>query len=91
MELYGFAGHYAATARFYFHLREDGDRIDDEEGIELPDLGTARDLAINNARTIIAHEVTARGVVPLYPIIEIADQAGCVAGTVAFRETTSLQ
>lgn len=77
-------------ARYYFHLREEDDRIEDEEGIELPDIEAARQLAIKNARTITAHEVTGCGVVPLDLVIEIPDEAGRITGTVAFRETISL-
>ena len=78
-------------ARYYFHLREEGECIEDEEGIELPDLGAAHGLAITNARMIIAHEVTSSGVVPLDPIIEIADETGNIAGSVTFREAISLR
>ena len=48
----------AGMPRFYFHLRNDLS-VDDEEGVELPDLAAARDHAIYNARSIAAENAHA--------------------------------
>ena len=62
---------YKAMARFYFHLR-DGEFTPDEEGVELFDETAAREFALKNARSIMAHKTTA-GRVPLKGCIEIED------------------
>lgn len=43
--------------RFYLHIRSGPDFIEDEEGMELPDLAAARKEAIRGARGLMSAEV----------------------------------
>jgi hypothetical protein len=62
-----------AMPRFFFNLYDDGATID-EVGVELPDLGAAREAAIEEARAVISEEVR-RGRVDLTHRIEVEDEA----------------
>ena len=82
------AGRSCGMPRFYFHLRNDLS-VDDEEGVELPDLAAARDHAIYNARSIAAENVHA-GKLSLSHRIEIADERGTIVATVQFGDAVSV-
>jgi hypothetical protein len=43
--------------RYFFHLRKDNEFIEDEEGVDLPDLLAVGDEALQAAREIIAERV----------------------------------
>jgi hypothetical protein len=70
-----------AMGRFYFHLREDGELIPDEEGIDLPDLSAARREAIAAARELLA-EAIKDGKPNVPEAFVIADEAGRELDTV---------
>jgi hypothetical protein len=61
--------------RFYFHLVEGDDRLADEEGIELPDLASAREEAERAAREVLADAIKA-GLPSVPDAFVIADEAG---------------
>jgi hypothetical protein len=70
---------------FFFHVR-DGDRlIEDPDGSELPDLGTARTEAVAAARQALA-ELTRTDRALDKRRFEIADGAGRVLATVSLRD-----
>jgi hypothetical protein len=73
----------------YFFNIIDGTRIEDEEGMDLPDLAAARDEAIRNARSIMADAIWS-GRLPLDEVIEIADRRGHVLTTVPFKAAVEL-
>lgn len=75
--------------RFYFNLRNDLS-VDDEEGLELPDLAAAREHAIYNARSIAAENVHA-GSLNLSHRIEIADGDGTLLDAVSFGEAVIVE
>lgn len=75
--------------RFYFNLRNDL-VVDDEEGMELSDLATAREYALRNARSIAAENVL-RGHLNLTHRIEIADETGLVVGTLSFKDAIAIE
>jgi len=75
--------------RFYFHLYNDIVAMD-EEGIELPDLETAKAAAIINIRDLLIDDVKA-GRVPLQHRIEIADDAGTILATVPFGDAVAVE
>lgn len=75
--------------RYYFHLREAGDVVPDEEGMELPDLDAARRFAVRGTRDLMAGAVL-RGELPLSHAVEIADQRGTVLKTVSFAEAVTV-
>lgn len=74
--------------RFYFNLRDDL-VIDDEEGMELPDLPAARQYALFNARSIAAENVQ-KGHLNLSHRIEIADESGHVLDVVEFSDAVKV-
>jgi hypothetical protein len=76
--------------RYFFHIA-DGDRFFDDEGIVLPDVSAALDAALAGAREIVAEEVKQGKGLSLTERIEIHDEAGCVVGTVTFREAVGLE
>ena len=38
---------------YFFHIRRNGDRVEDEEGVELPDLNAARSEASSSVRDLV--------------------------------------
>ena len=59
--------------RFFFNLFGDGATID-EVGVDLPDLGAARDAAIEEARAVLSDEAKS-GRIDLCHRIEVEDEA----------------
>lgn len=75
--------------RYFFHLQECGVVILDEEGMELADEATARDVAIKAARSVMAGEVQA-GRLCLSCCIEVADAARNPVLRVPFRQALAI-
>ena len=71
--------------RFYFHLYDNLDVLDDE-GIELPDLEAARAHAVRCARVTFAETAKDEGRVVLHHRIDIADEERAVLETVPFGD-----
>jgi hypothetical protein len=67
--------------RYFFHIRDAGDLIEDEEGRDLPDLNAAREEARLSAQDIVAEKMRADEIVTT-EAIEIADETGTVVETV---------
>lgn len=63
--------------RYFFDLAEHGDLIEDEEGVELPDISAARRRAFKEARSIMMGDVTA-GRLDLSARIIVRTEAGTV-------------
>jgi len=63
------------VARFYFHLRADGELLTDDEGQVLPDLSAAQREAEQAAREILAEAIRA-GKEEVPEAFVIADEAG---------------
>jgi hypothetical protein len=76
--------------RFHFHLFDDLDVVDDE-GIELPDLETARSHAVRCARVTFAETAKDEGRVVLHHHIDIADELGSVLETVRFGDAVRVE
>lgn len=75
--------------QFLFHLDECGDITLDEEGVDLPDIGSAMAAAREAARAIMAAEVGA-GHLCLSCHIRIEDGAGRPIATVPFRNALEI-
>ena len=75
--------------RYYFHLRDDLS-VDDEEGQELPNLQAAREVALQNARSI-ACEAVHKGHLNLDHRIDVADATGEIVLTLPFREAFTIE
>lgn len=75
-------------ARFYFHPCDDGERVEDPEGSELPDLAAAREEAIEAARHLWAAAVLAGQDIGTKRF-EIADEGGVCLLAVPFDDALS--
>lgn len=75
--------------RYFFHLRETGNYVVDEEGRELPDIAAVEAAARTNARCVIAGEAMI-GKLPLAAIIEVHDEAGERVLDLPFRDAVVL-
>ncbi|HEX8400111.1 MAG TPA: hypothetical protein VF628_00240 [Allosphingosinicella sp.] len=71
--------------RYFFHLRESGTYVADEEGLDLPSLKAARLAATASARCVIAGDAMA-GKVPLRAMIEVDDETGARVLDLPFRD-----
>jgi hypothetical protein len=76
--------------RFYFHLINDLD-VSDHEGVELPDLDSAREVARCNARMLMGQVLKEEGHINLSHRIEIEDDHGRVLDTVWFRTAVRVE
>ena len=76
--------------RFYFHLRNDLS-VDDEEGIELPDIEAARERAIEFAVDMSAASVLEHRKLNLHHKIEVADQNGDIVQIVEFGDVLTVK
>jgi hypothetical protein len=71
--------------RYFLHVRDGTSVIIDDQGIELPDLGAARQEALAAARQIMSQAVL-KGEPLDGRVFEIADQHGTVLLLVPFSE-----
>jgi hypothetical protein len=76
--------------KFYLHLFNRIGSTSDEEGVELPDLATARKSAAENIRSIMSEEVK-EGLFDLNGRIEIVDDQGRLLATVPFADAVELK
>ncbi|HEU0134560.1 MAG TPA: hypothetical protein VFR28_07030 [Allosphingosinicella sp.] len=71
--------------RYYFHLAREGGRLEDEEGLALPDAEAAWYQAVRSARELIRAE-PALGVRWDRQSIEIVDEGGAPIDQVALAD-----
>lgn len=76
--------------RFYFDLHNGLGFTKDEEGQVAPDEAAARDLAIDNIRSILADEARV-GALDLTGVVEIRRDTGGVVMQVRFDEAVRLR
>ena len=77
-------------SHFYFHLINDLD-VPDDEGVELHDLDSAREVARCNARMLMGQMLKEEGRINLSHRIEIEDDHGRVIETVWFRDVVQVE
>ena len=70
---------------YYFHLARDGGRLQDEEGLKLPDAEAAWYQAVRSARELVRAELTLGGRWDRQAI-EIFDEAGTRLDQVALAD-----
>ena len=75
--------------RYFFHLRESGSLILDDEGLELPGIDAVEKAAISAARSVIAAEAMA-GRIALGPVIEVRDESGERVLDLRFRDAVDV-
>jgi hypothetical protein len=62
-------------ARFFFHLKSDGELITDDDGIDLPGLSEATREALQRARELLAEAIKTGN--PTLPVaLVVADETG---------------
>jgi hypothetical protein len=71
--------------RYYFHLAREGDRLEDEEGLALPDAEAAWYQAVRSARELVRGEL-ALGTRWDRQAIEIFDEGGVPVDQVALAD-----
>jgi hypothetical protein len=76
-------------ARFYLHLFNGGEVVEDEEGTELADLATARAKALEGLRDVLAGDLL-RGYLDTASFIEVEDEQRQVVATISFEDAVSL-
>jgi hypothetical protein len=77
--------------RYFFHLIERGQFIEDFEGLMLADEDSAIEEAKRNARGIVAHDVRDTGTVSLDRAIEIVAETGGFRFKVPFDAALSIR
>jgi hypothetical protein len=77
-------------ARFYLNIRNGIGFVEDPEGLELPDLATARARAIDGVRSLLSEEAR-NGQLDLTGSIEIADRDGTILLIIPFAEALELR
>lgn len=75
--------------RYFFHLFDDI-IVQDEEGVELPNLAAARLRALIGARDIISEQVR-HGYFVLSHRIDVADEQGEKVLTVTFKDAVDIK
>ena len=75
--------------RYFFHLRESGTFVVDDEGLELADRAAVVAAATAGARSVIAAEALC-GKLPLAASIVVDDETGRRVLELPFRETVLL-
>jgi hypothetical protein len=83
------AGQESAVPRFFFHPR-DGERVRDDDGIELPDAEAARRAAIAGIRSIIADEVR-KGRLRLGARLDVEDETGARLFSLSVQDAVSIE
>ena len=76
--------------RYFFHIHNDRDTID-EEGIELPDGDAARERGQHEARNLAAESIKTEGHLVLDHRIEIVDEAGGKVATIRFEDAVAIR
>jgi hypothetical protein len=74
---------------YYFHLDEGGSVTPDLEGRELPSIQAAREMAIREARSMLAHEIVG-GHICFSCHIEIVDEQGRPVDRVTFNQAVTI-
>lgn len=74
---------------YYFHLREAGQMLADEEGADLPDLSAAKERALAAARDIISSDVR-NGAASLHSQIDVVDEDGHTVLVTPFRQAVRI-
>jgi hypothetical protein len=62
--------------RYFFHLKSDGQTVEDDEGVELQDLSAARAEALAVVRDLLTPSQSDHPARWLGSTIEVADEAG---------------
>ena len=76
-------------SRFYFHLCDHVDQLLDPEGVELPDLESAKAHAMAAARDVMSGDLQL-GIIDLRYRIDVEDAAGVRVYSLPFKHAVSV-
>ena len=76
--------------RFFFHLRSPETFLEDEIGLELPDIGHVKAEAQQGARDVMAEDLRAGRIIDHHSF-EICDEGGETVLVVTFRDMVLLK
>jgi hypothetical protein len=76
---------------FFFHIKQNGDVLDDDEGSDHPDLDAAREEAIEGIRQIISDAVLTGSPLGLDREMHVDDDAGHTLLKIMFREVVDFR
>jgi hypothetical protein len=76
--------------RFFFHIRDNEDLVEDLEGVEMASVQTARDEAVKAAREMLAERLL-RGETVDGQTFEICDEMGTKLFSVPFKSVIRLE
>jgi hypothetical protein len=76
-------------ARFFFHIRNGADFVEDPDGGDFPDLEAARAESLLSARELLAEWILA-GALIHHPQFELSNAAGHVLAVVPVRDALRL-
>ena len=77
-------------SRFHLHLHNAHVEASDEEGLDLPDLETARARAIAGIRDFIGHEAM-KGELDFRGQVDITDETDAILATIRFVEAFTIR
>ena len=71
--------------RFFFHVRRNGRRVDDDEGAVHDDVDAALDEAVQGAREVVSGWVQAGDPIGAGGVV-VTNEAGAIVGEINFRD-----
>jgi hypothetical protein len=76
--------------RYYFHVQNGNGYTADEEGIDLEDAGSARAMAMDSIRSMVAEEAR-KGVLDLDGFVDVLDQGAVRLTRIGFPEAFAIR
>ena len=77
------------VVRYYFHLRDGGERLLDPQGTDIDDPAQLERMALKEARAVISQEAL-EGEINLGQRIEIEDEAGNLVHSLSFADAVRI-
>lgn len=77
------------VVRYYFHLRDGGERLLDPQGVDVDDPAQLERMALKEARAVISQEAL-EGEINLRQRIEIEDEAGNLIHSLSFADAVRI-
>ena len=75
--------------RYYFHLRDGGERLLDPQGTDIDDPAQLERMALREARAVISQEAL-EGKINLQQRIEIEDETGRLVHSLSFADAVRI-
>ena len=72
---------------YFFHFLHHHERIEDELGVECPDLNAAKEAAVHSVQDLVGEEVRFGDTVDTGLKVEIANSEGHVLSLISFTDT----